>query len=238
MDSKNMVVVNFGKNENDISNKLAEMGIKDAKIISFYNENEENIIQTEKLKCSVAAVKQPVESEIDKLSKCVDIIIIVPSGVVTDISEEDAEILSIDDRALIQGVKHIKNIIWNRGMLNYGIDDLERFLDNSQTVYMGIGIGKGEEAVKNAANDVIRMFDVINKDDIHSICLNIAGNENTSLIDVANVTDMIHNSFNATAKVMFGLDNDKKINDEFEITMLAANERMINCNVKGVKYYH
>lgn len=131
------------------------------------------------------------------------------------------------DKMLVDGIKGISDLITSPGKINLDYADVKTAFSNKGSVVMGIGYGKGENAVIDAINQSIKS-DIVNFNNVKNardIIFNISCAKNTITIGQANKgTELIY-SYNEGDQIdhlFFGYSYDETLNDEVKVTFVAT----------------
>ena len=98
------------------------------------------------------------EMGIKFLKKFVDSIVIVPNDRLLDIAEPNTtmiEALRMADEVLKQGVQSITELIGDNSLINADFADVQTVMRDRGVAHMGIGIGKGDNKVKDAVTNAV-----------------------------------------------------------------------------------
>ncbi|WOO87235.1 cell division protein FtsZ [Mollicutes bacterium LVI A0039] len=131
------------------------------------------------------------------------------------------------DKMLVDGIRGISDLITSPGKINLDYADVKTAFSNKGSVVMGIGYGKGENAVIDAINQSIKS-DIINFNNVKNardIIFNISCAKNTITIGQANKgTELIY-SYNEGDQIdhlFFGYSYDETLDDEVKVTFVAT----------------
>lgn len=131
------------------------------------------------------------------------------------------------DKMLVDGIRGISDLITSPGKINLDYADVKTAFSNKGSVVMGIGFGKGENAVIDAINQSIKS-EIINFNNVKNardIIFNISCAKNTITIGQANKgTELIY-SYNEGDKIdhlFFGYSYDETLDDEVKVTFVAT----------------
>ncbi len=88
---------------------------------------------------------------------------------------------------------------------------------------MGIGTGKGENRMVDAAKKAISspMLET-SIDGARAVLINITGGPTTSIIDINEAAQLITQAADPEANIIFGADIDESLDDEVRITVIAT----------------
>lgn len=165
---------------------------------------------------------------LDKLRDKVDALIVVENqrllGTLDRSTGIDDAFLAAD-RVLYHGVRGISDVINVPGIINVDFADVRTLLKEAGTVLMGIGTGRGERRVEEAARSAIES-PLLERGvkGAHQLLVNITSSRNQlSLFEaneiVAKITDATEVD---DVDVFFGVTHDPDAADEIRVTMIAT----------------
>jgi cell division protein FtsZ len=168
------------------------------------------------------------EEGIRKLAERVDGMIIVNNdrllgAVDRKVSVKDAFLIA--DRVLYYGVKGISDVINVDGLINVDFADVKNLLTNAGAVLMGIGAGRGEKLVEEAAMSAVHS-PLLERgiEGARRILINITGSdENLTLNDAYEIVEKVRTATGLDeVEVLFGIANDASAADEVRVTVIAT----------------
>ena len=167
---------------------------------------------------AVAAIK--------RLREHVDTVIVVSNDRLLDIIPEDTPMnraFAVADDILRQGVVGISDIIIKPGLINVDFADVRSVMSDAGTALMGIGIGSGKTGAEDAAGAAISspLLDST-IDNAKGVVFNISGGSKLTLTDVNRAAQLIYDSVEEDANVIFGALIDDSMQDEISLTVLAT----------------
>ena len=160
------------------------------------------------------------------LRKYVDSMVVVPNDKLLQIAEERTTLLEAFDMAdnvLRQGVQGITDLIGDSGLINLDFADVETVMRNRGVAHMGIGIGRGEDKVKDAVRNAIDspLLDTT-VSGAKAILLNITGGYDLGMMDVTDAANLIQAESDKDAIIIFGAAVREEMHDELHITVIAT----------------
>ena len=89
--------------------------------------------------------------------------------------------------------------------------------------HLGIGIGKGEKAMADTAQNAISspMLET-SIDGARAVLINVTCNSNCSIVDINDAVEMITAAADSEANIIFGASIDDALEDEVHITVIAT----------------
>ena len=186
---------------------------------------------------TVGVVTKPFEFEgarrmqqalegIDKLRAKVDTLIIVPNQKLLQVVERQTsvqEAFRIADDILRQGVQGITDLITTPGQINLDFADVRTVMSNAGSAMMGVGSASGEsravEAAKMAVSSPLMEESI---DGATGMLLNVTGSEDLNLFEVDEAAELVVQSADKNANIIFGTVIDPTMGDEVRVTVIAT----------------
>ncbi len=167
------------------------------------------------------------EQGIDELKSSVDAIIIIPNDRLLSAVEKETtakNAFAMCDNVLKQAVEGISDLITTPGIINTDFADIRAVMENAGTALMGIGISSGEkrseEAAKSAINSPLLELSI---DGARGVLFSIAGGDDLTMHEIQDAAQIITESIDKDAKIIFGTVKDEKLKKgEVKITVIAS----------------
>ncbi len=133
------------------------------------------------------------------------------------------EAFRIADDTLRQGIQGISDLIAVPAMINLDFADVRTVMQSRGLAHMGIGLGKGENRMVDAAKQAISspMLET-SIDGARAVLINITGGPDTSIIDINEAAQLITAAADPEANIIFGAGIDENLKDEVKITVIAT----------------
>ena len=166
------------------------------------------------------------EAGIERLKANVDTLVVVPNdrllSVVTN-GTTMTDAFRIADDTLRQGIQGISDLIAVPSLINLDFADVRTVMQSRGLAHMGIGIGKGENRMVDAAKQAISspMLET-SIDGARAVLINITGGPDTSIIDINEAAQLITAAADPEANIIFGAGIDEALSDEVRITVIAT----------------
>lgn len=166
------------------------------------------------------------EKGIDELRSKVDTLVTIPNERLLQVVEKKSSIIEafkIADDVLKQGVQGISDLITVPGLVNLDFADVKTIMVNTGMAHMGVGKGSGENRATEAAKQAIHsplLETTING--ATGVLLNITGGPNLGLYEVNEAAELVSQSADPDANIIFGAVIDEKMQDEIRITVIAT----------------
>lgn len=186
---------------------------------------------------TVAVVTRPFKFEgrkranaaelgIKNLKAAVDAIVVVPNEKLIDVSKEDLSIQDsyrLADDVLRQGVQGIAECILAAGEINLDFADVKTTMKDSGSALMGIGIASGENraitATQQAINSPLLESTI---EGAKSALVYITASQNLTLSEVNKAMNIIEETVDPDANIIFGQGIDENLGDNIKITVIAT----------------
>jgi len=167
------------------------------------------------------------EEGLRKLEDKVDALIVVENQRLLSALDRKVKLndaFRVADRVLYYGVKGISDVINKSGLINVDFADVRALLSGAGTVLMGIGSGRGEHLVEEAANSATHSpLLARGVEGAHQLLINITGSEELTLFDAHEIVEKISEATEVEdPNVLFGVAYDEAAADEVRVTVIAA----------------
>ena len=165
------------------------------------------------------------EAGIENLKPAVDTLITIPNdkliALVGKASLPDA--LRVADDVLRQGIQGISDLIAVPSMINLDFADVKTIMKEKGMAHMGIGTAAGEKRASEAAQQAIESpLLETSIEGAKGILINITGGPDLSLLEVNEAAELIQQSADPEANIIFGADIDESMGDALRITVIAT----------------
>ena len=165
------------------------------------------------------------EIGIAALKPIVDTLITIPNDKLIDLvgraSLPDA--MRVADDVLRQGIQGISDLIAVPAMINLDFADVKTIMKEKGLAHMGIGSANGEKRAAEAARQAIEspMLET-SINGARGVLMNITGGPDLSLLEVNEAAEIIAESADPEANIIFGADIDEAMGDSLRITVIAT----------------
>ena len=166
------------------------------------------------------------EAGIERLKANVDTLVVVPNDRLLSVVTKGTtmtDAFKIADDTLRQGIQGISDLIAVPSLINLDFADVRTVMQSRGLAHMGIGIGKGENRMVDAAKQAISspMLET-SIDGARAVLINITGGPDTSIIDINEAAQLITAAADPEANIIFGAGIDESLDDEVKITVIAT----------------
>jgi len=171
--------------------------------------------------------RRVAEEGIKKLRDRVDAMVVVNNDRLLQAVDRKVslkEAFLIADRVLYHGVKGVSDVINLPGLINVDFADLKNMLTGAGQVLMGIGAGKGENRVEQAAESAITS-PLLDRsiEGAQQLLINVVGDENISLAEASEVVEKIRAATGVEdPDILYGVTYEPRANDELRVILIAS----------------
>ncbi len=162
----------------------------------------------------------------ERLKNAVDTLIVIQNDRLLKIVDKRAslqEAFSMADDVLRQGIQGISELITVPGLINLDFADVRAIMAEGGAALMAVGVAAGEERARKAAQMAItnELLDVtING--ASGILFNVTGGPDMSLFEVNQAAEIIRETADPNANLIFGAVVDETMGDNMRVTVIAT----------------
>ncbi|NLJ88324.1 MAG: cell division protein FtsZ [Epulopiscium sp.] len=177
------------------------------------------------------------EKGINELKQNVDTLVIIPNDKLLQIIDKRTSMLEAfrkADEVLRQGVQGISDLISNPGIINLDFADVRTIMSDKGIAHMGIGQASGENKTEIAAKAAIHspLLDT-SIDGAKGVLINISGGSNLGLLEANEAANLIRESVDPEAEIIFGTTINDDLGDNVIVTVIATGfENKLSKSVK------
>lgn len=181
------------------------------------------------------------EQGIERLKERVDTLVTIPNDRLLQVAEKKTSIVDafrIADDVLKQGIQGISDLIAVPALINLDFADVKTVMHDQGLAHMGLGRASGENRATEAAKQAIHSpLLETSIEGAKGVLLNITGGQNLGLFEVNEAADLIRQSVDPDANIIFGAGIDEKLKDELKITVIATgfDEGKGKINIKNLE---
>jgi len=170
--------------------------------------------------------QKSAEEGIVGLQQRVDTLITIPNErlmAVVDKKTPITDAFKIADDVLRQGVQGISDLIVFPGLINLDFADVKAIMSGQGAALMGIGFGSGDTRAADAARDAVAspLLETTIAG-AKGILLNITGGPDLTLFEVNEAAQMVAESADPEAQIIFGTVIDERLQGEVKVTVIAT----------------
>jgi cell division protein FtsZ len=166
------------------------------------------------------------EKASETLRDKVDTLITIPNDRLKDVVQKDTSIVDafrVVDDVLRQGVQGISDLITVPGLINLDFADVRTVMKDAGSALMGIGRAAGEGRAAAAAREATASpLLEVNIAGAQGVLFNITGGPSLSLFEVDEAAEIIKQTADPEANIIFGTVIDERMGDEVAITVIAT----------------
>ena len=167
------------------------------------------------------------EEGVTNLGKDVDALIVVPNDRLLQIIDKNTSASSafaMCDEILLQAVQGISDLITTPGIINVDFADIKSIMEDAGSALMGIGTAAGENRAADAARAAINspLLDM-SIEGAKGVLFAISGGDDLSMLEIQEAANVITDSIDPDAKVIFGAIKDHRLKKgEVKLTVIAS----------------
>jgi cell division protein FtsZ len=166
------------------------------------------------------------ERATEALAEKVDTLITIPNDRLKDVVQKDTSIVDafrVVDDVLRQGVQGISDLITVPGLINLDFADVRAVMKDAGSSLMGIGRANGEGRATLAAREAIASpLLEVNIAGAQGVLFNVTGGPSLSLHEVDEAAEIIKETADPEANIIFGTVIDERMGDDIAITVIAT----------------
>ena len=167
------------------------------------------------------------EEGLKRLREKVDTLIVIPNDRLLQIADTNTtmkDAFRLADDVLLFGVQGITDLITVPGQINLDFADVKTIMQSSGSALMGIGEGSGEDRAIIAAQAAISSPLLLEAsiDGATGLLINISGGEDLGLLEVNQAAELISETADPDAEIIFGTAINPDMMDRIKITVIAT----------------
>ena len=167
------------------------------------------------------------EAGMDELRSVVDTMITIPNGRLLQAADRNSSLgdaFKMADDILRQAVQGISDLITTPGFINVDFADVRTIMKGMGIALMGIGSGIGENRAMEATQRAISspLLEEASITGARGVLVNITGGTDLTLREVDEAMNVIHDSADPDANIIFGTVPDENLQNEMKITVIAT----------------
>jgi len=166
------------------------------------------------------------EKATEALRDKVDTLITIPNDRLKDVVSKETSIIDafrVVDDVLRQGVQGISDLITVPGLINLDFADVRTVMKDAGSALMGIGRASGEGRAAAAAKEATASpLLEVNISGAQGVLFNVTGGPTLGLYEVDEAAEIIKQTADPEANIIFGTVIDERMGDEVSITVIAT----------------
>tara|TARA_Y100000768_G_scaffold305996_1_gene239934 strand:+ start:3542 stop:5056 length:1515 start_codon:yes stop_codon:yes gene_type:complete len=169
----------------------------------------------------------------------VDTLLIIPNQNLFKVSNEQtsfAEAFKKADNVLFDGVKGLTDLITQPGLINLDFADVRTVIKEMGFAMMGTSVAEGDNKAVEASNLALTnpLIENIDMNTAKGVIVNISGGSDMTLLEVDHAANIIRQSVNPDANIIFGSLIDETLQGKLKISIFATG---IEATGKKILYY-
>lgn len=163
---------------------------------------------------------------IAELTNYTDTLIIIPNDRLLKVSDKKTSLLQafrLADEILTQGIRGIIDLLTIHGIINVDFADIKSIMTEGGLALMGVGEAKGDDRAIEAAKKAISS--PLFKSPINGakgFLINITGDSKMKMQEINEAVQVITETTNPEANIIFGAIIKRSMEDEIKITVIAT----------------
>lgn len=166
------------------------------------------------------------EKSAELLRDKVDTLITIPNDRLKDVVNKETSVVDafrVVDDVLRQGVQGISDLITVPGLINLDFADVRAIMRQAGSALMGIGRATGSDRAANAARMATSSpLLEVSITGAQGVLFNITGGPGLGLFEVDEAAQIIKETADPEANIIFGTVIDERMGDEVSITVIAT----------------
>jgi cell division protein FtsZ len=166
------------------------------------------------------------EKATEQLRDKVDTLITIPNDRLKDVVQKNTSVVDafrVVDDVLRQGVQGISDLITVPGLINLDFADVRTVMKNAGSALMGIGRANGENRAVEAARQAIASpLLEVSITGAQGVLFNVTGGPGLGLFEVNEAAEVIKETADPEANIIFGTVIDERMGDDVTITVIAT----------------
>jgi cell division protein FtsZ len=184
-------------------------------------------VVTKPFEFEAEAKMRKAEDGIKKLREYVDTLIIIPNEnlfKLVDSKTSSLHAYALADEVLRQAVQSITDLITKTGLINIDFADVHSTMKDQGDAHMGIGIGKGDNRAKAAADDAIenQLLEDNGIEGATKLLVNISGPETVSMLEIKDIMAIIKAKAAPNVEIIFGQYVEPELGEDIKVTVIAT----------------
>lgn len=166
------------------------------------------------------------EKGVMELKAQVDTLVVIPNDRLLQIVGKNTSLpdaFRMADDILRQGISGISDLIAVPSLINLDFADVKTIMESRGMAHMGIGMGKGENRMLDAAKQAIQSpLLETTIEGATAVLINITGGASVGILEVNEAASLIAQAADPEANIIFGAGIDENFDDEVRITVIAT----------------
>lgn len=176
---------------------------------------------------------------LEEVKSNVDTLLIIPNQNLFKVSNEQtsfAEAFKKADNVLFDGVKGLTDLITQPGLINLDFADVRTVIKEMGFAMMGTAVAEGDNKAAEASNLALTnpLIENIDMNTAKGVIVNISGGSDMTLLEVDHAANIIRQSVNPEANIIFGSLIDDTLQGKLKISIFATG---IEASGKKILFY-
>ena len=176
---------------------------------------------------------------LEEVKNNVDTLLIIPNQNLFKVSNEQtsfAEAFKKADNVLFDGVKGLTDLITQPGLINLDFADVRTVIKEMGFAMMGTAVAEGDNKAVEASNLALTnpLIENVDMNTAKGVIVNISGGSDMTLLEVDHAANIIRQTVNPEANIIFGSLIDETLQGKLKISIFATG---IEASGKKILYY-
>lgn len=169
---------------------------------------------------------QQAENGVFELRGKVDTLVTIPNDRLLQVADKKttmSQAFLMADEVLQNGIRGISDLISIPSLINLDFADVKTIMSNKGIAHMGIGVASGDDRATKAARLAIQSpLLETSIDGAKFVLLNITGGDDMGIFEINEAAEVIRESVDDEANIIFGAGIDQSMGDSVKITVIAT----------------
>ncbi|HOO59614.1 MAG TPA: cell division protein FtsZ [Candidatus Mcinerneyibacteriales bacterium] len=190
---------------------------------------------------TIAVVTKPFEFEgksrmenaekgIEGVKESADAVIVIPNQRLFLLQEGKISFLQafrMVDNVLLDSVRGITELLDTAGVINVDFSDLAKVMKTPGDVFIGMGLGVGENKAVEAAQKAVEcpLMEELSMEGAEEILVNVTTGQDFEMGEVERIVKVIEQKTNGYGNLKYGVVYDQDMSEEIKVTVIAKGFR-------------
>ncbi|HDS03301.1 MAG TPA: cell division protein FtsZ [Firmicutes bacterium] len=190
---------------------------------------------------TVAVVTKPFEFEgkprmenaekgIEQVKESADAVIVISNQRLVLLQEGKVSFLQafrMVDNVLLDSVRGITELLDTTGVINVDFSDLSKVMKTPGDVFIGMGLGVGENKAVEAAQKAVEcpLMEDVTMEGADEILVNVTTGQDFEMGEVERIVKVIQQKTNGYGNLKYGVVYDRDMSEEIKVTVIAKGFR-------------
>ncbi len=193
---------------------------------------------------TIAVVTKPFELEgkdrlefadkgIESVKEIADAVIVIPNQrlfLLQDGKVSFVQAFRMVDNVLLDSVRGITELLDSTGIINVDFSDLNKVMQTPGDVFIGIGVGVGENKAVEAAEKAVDcpLMETLTMEGAEEILMNVIAGADFDMTEMDRVVKVVEKKTGGYNNLKYGIVFDENMAEEVKITVIAKGFKKVN----------